>query len=83
MSALQDRARFAAETEALEAVGNVRRSYRVVGERRKERWIASEWHLEWSRDPAGAHFLANLEHHRAKASEEQRNSFDAENQPPQ
>jgi two-component sensor histidine kinase len=77
--ALQDRARFAAETEALEA-GHVRKiEYRVVGDDGKERWIESEWHLEVGPDAAPVRtFVANLDITERKQSEEQKKLLMAE-----
>ena len=77
--ALQDRARFAAETEALEA-GHVRKiEYRVVGDDGKERWIESEWHMEVGPDAAAARtFVANLDITERKQSEEQKKLLMAE-----
>jgi two-component sensor histidine kinase/DNA-binding response OmpR family regulator len=77
--ALQDRARFAAETEALEA-GHVRKiEYRVVGDDGKERWIESEWHMEVGPDAAPVRtFVANLDITERKQSEEQKKLLMAE-----
>ena len=76
--ALQDRARFAAETEALEA-GHVRKiEYRVVGDDGKERWIESEWHMEGPDAAPVRTFVANLDITERKQSEEQKKLLMAE-----
>ena len=77
--ALVDRARFAAETEAVKA-GHVRKiEYRVVGDDGKERWIESEWHLEAGPDATPIRtFVANLDITERKQSEEQKKLLMAE-----
>jgi two-component sensor histidine kinase/DNA-binding response OmpR family regulator len=77
--ALVDRARFAAETDALEA-GQVRKiEYRIVGDDGEERWIESEWHLETGPDAAPVRtFVANLDITERKQSEEQKKLLMAE-----
>ena len=77
--ALVDRARFAAETDALEA-GHVRKiEYRVLGDDGKERWIESEWHLEAGPDAAPVRiFVANLDITERKQAEEQKKLLMAE-----
>src|ERR1700677_5407340 len=77
--ALVDRARFAAETAALEG-GQVRKiEYRVLGDDGKERWIESEWRLEIDSDatPLRA-FAANLDITERRQSEEQKKLLMAE-----
>ncbi len=74
-----DRARFIAETEAVEGDQVRKIEYRVLGDDKRERWIESEWNLEIGAGGAPVRaFAANLDITERKQAEERRKVLMAE-----